>query len=654
MYTKAPLALLAFAFFSAVAISSAHSVPAVEDYAAFPVVEKMSVSPDGKMVAFLKKDGDKNLLLAYSLEDNAVVHAFDVSETDPRRLYFLDHNRLVIVASQNKYLRDYKRKNLEISTAFALDFKKGSIDQLLTPGDVIYTGQLGLGRILGLSDDGKRVFMPAYVPRMKNDRNPNYSLLEVELASVKRPRIVEKGSGHADDYFVDGDGKVIAQVVFNDLANYHAVYAYHDGKEVEIFREDTPVPIMRVAALTPDRKSLVIIVETEDTDHASYYTMSLQNGEMTGPLLTSRSADVAGVLTDINRIAYGVRYSGFTPTYQFFDESLTQRISSIQTQFPGHSVRLADWSADWKHLVMKVEGTSSAGDYYLFSEGEKPRFLAAVRPNIAAEDVNPIISYQYKTRDGVAIPTILTIPLKYAENPSKMPAVMLPHGGPEAHDSIRFDWMAQALASRGYLVIQPQFRGSSGFGTEHRLAGRGEWGKLSQNDITDGLQALAAQQVVDPNRVCIMGASYGGFAALAGGAFTPELYKCVVSINGVTDVRQMLKEEKSDHGRGHWALDYWSDVIARGDTSKETLDSISPANAAANFKAPVLLLHGDKDTTVRDNQSKTMYKALKKADKDVTFVKLKGEDHYLSQPATRRQMLEESAKFIESHIGTET
>src|SRR5690606_351827 len=131
------------------------------------------------------------------------------------------------------------------------------------------------------------------------------------------------------------------------------------------------------------------------------------------------------------------------------------------------------------------------------------------------------------------IPTLLTIPKEKITVLKNLPAVIYPHGGPESHDVIRFDYLAQALAAQGYLVIQPQYRGSSGFGRQHVLAGHGEWGKKMQDDLPDAIAALSDTGLIDPTRVCIVGASYGGYAALAGGAFTPELYKCVVSINGI-------------------------------------------------------------------------------------------------------------------------
>jgi dipeptidyl aminopeptidase/acylaminoacyl peptidase len=322
--------------------------------------------------------------------------------------------------------------------------------------------------------------------------------------------------------FVDESGNVLAEEIFNNHSDVHLIVAYHDGEEVEIYREETEIPSIGAVALTADRKSLIF--EAGSTDRFSYYTMSLEGGTVPGPIFERPDADVESVLMDINRIAYDVVYSGLSPSYEFFDDELTERVEAVQAHFPGHSVWLRDVTPDRRHLIILVEGSSTSGDISLYSDEGTLRFLGAARPELETEYVNPVVAYEYKARDGAIIPALVTVPRVHAEDPRSLPAVMLPHGGPESHDWLGFDWFAQALASRGYAVIQPQFRGSSGFGRQHLLAGRGEWGKKSQDDITDALKNLVAEGLVDPERVCIAGMSYGGFAALAGGAFTPDLY----------------------------------------------------------------------------------------------------------------------------------
>jgi dipeptidyl aminopeptidase/acylaminoacyl peptidase len=628
----------------------AYGAPSIRDYGSLPTVSMMSVSPSGKLAAFRRVSDGRDLVLVVSLNENKVLTGVDVASIKPRDLYFIDEDQLILVASKVRKISGFKGIH-DISTAYLMDVVTGNIRQLLTPGDVIYAGQLGLGHIVGISVDGDFAYMPAYVAKSATDQSPDKSLMRVSLRSKRSPSVYEKGSSDTVDYFVDAESNALVKEIYNNRTNVHRILVRKDREWGEIFREQVEVPEISIVGLTPDRKSLVVLIEPKDIGRVSYFTMSLVDGVLSKPIFGREDADVASVLTDIQRVVYGVRYTGFRPDYSFFDKSIDQRMADISGWFPGHSVWLVSWSPDWKHLAVYVEGQEIAGDYYLFSENQRPRFLTNSRPQIQVENIHPVAELKYKARDGLTIPTLLTIPRNRLESLQKLPAVMLPHGGPEAHDVIGFDWLPQALASRGYLVIQPQFRGSDGFGTQHKLAGRGEWGKKMQDDLTDGVDYLVKEGIVDPQRVCIAGVSYGGYAALAGGAFTPDYYKCVISIAGVSDLRRMIRDDKSEHGKDHWVISYWERVIAKGETDNKFLDDISPVNFAQNFKAPVLLIHGTHDKVVPVEQSRLMQKQLQRAKEEVEFVVLKREDHYLSDSETRVATLDAVVKFVDKHIG---
>jgi dipeptidyl aminopeptidase/acylaminoacyl peptidase len=171
-----------------------------------------------------------------------------------------------------------------------------------------------------------------------------------------------------------------------------------------------------------------------------------------------------------------------------------------------------------------------------------------------------------------------------------------------------------------------------------------------QDDLTDAVQFLTGAGLTDPSRVCIVGGSYGGYAALAGAAFTPDLYRCAVSINGVSDISGLLQADRRRFGKNHWVLSYMERTIGKDDFNREFMDSISPAKFASRVKTPVLLIHGEHDETVPIEQSETMYKQLKRAGKPVEFIELKGENHYLMQGATRLQALEHILEFVDKNL----
>jgi dipeptidyl aminopeptidase/acylaminoacyl peptidase len=200
------------------------------------------------------------------------------------------------------------------------------------------------------------------------------------------------------------------------------------------------------------------------------------------------------------------------------------------------------------------------------------------------------------------------------------------------------------------VVIQPQFRGSTGFGEPFAKAGQRQWGKRMQDDISDAVAWAVKEGTTDAARVCIVGASYGGYAALAGATLTPDLYRCAVSVAGVSDLPQMMREEVDDAGTTRASsVYYWGTHVGADDST--AMVAASPSRLAANVRAPILLIHGKDDSVVKFAQSQVMATALRVAGKPFKLVELRGEDHWLSGGATRLQMLREIDVFLAENLG---
>lgn len=635
-------------------VSFARGAPDLEAYGKLEQISDVKISPSGELIAYRRTESDKeDFIMVFSLKEKKAIAMLNVSSIDPQGHYFVSEDYLIINGSNHVNWRGYKH-DFDVSTAFSFDIKNNKAEELIKLGEeigrdsTVTLGQSGMGNVVGTSSDGKILYIPAFVSKSSTDQNPSYSLLGVDLDGKKRPRIISKGTYKTRNYFLDSDANIIARENLNDKSNEHSIDVFNGGKWQNLYSYKAEILTHSFLGLSDDFTALVF---SRNDDLDGFLELSLNDGSVQ-PLENLNSRSSNGVIENEHGVVVGLRYPGFTPDYQLTDSTLDQRIKKILSEHEGHSVHLSDWSTDWKHIVVRVEGTLYAGDYFLYKEGQRAERLVSSRLDLDSEEINAVSTFEFKARDGLTIPTILTLPRSTSDKLDMMPAVIMPHGGPAANDQVGFDYMAQAFASRGYLVIQPQFRGSTGFGKDHYEAGWGQWGKGMQNDLTDAVQFLVNDGLVDPERICIVGASYGGYAALAGAAFTPELFKCAVSIAGVSHLPKMLAADKRRYGKKSWVLNYWNRSILAGDFDKNALEALSPYYSAQKIKIPVLLLHGEDDTIVEYEQSKLMYKAMKKAKGTVKIVKLRNDDHYLRDGSTRTQAVKEMVKFVEAHIGS--
>lgn len=248
----------------------------------------------------------------------------------------------------------------------------------------------------------------------------------------------------------------------------------------------------------------------------------------------------------------------------------------------------------------------------------------------------------YKARDGLEIEAYLTLTKSHKPG-EKLPTVIFPHGGPMASDTDRFDYWTQFFANRGYAVLQMNFRGSSDYGFDFMKAGLKGWGLAMQNDIEDGAHWMIAEGYTDPHKMCIVGASYGGYAAMMGAAKSPKLFRCAISFAGVSDLAGLVRAH-------HNFINYKVVKEQIGDDTRD-LEQRSPVTFAKQIEIPVLLIHGDRDRNVRVHQSELMDKALLAAGKDVTYVELKTGDHYLSREEDRIATFKAMDTFLAKYLG---
>ncbi|MDF7777606.1 S9 family peptidase [Sphingomonas sp. AOB5] len=339
----------------------------------------------------------------------------------------------------------------------------------------------------------------------------------------------------------------------------------------------------------------------------------------------------------------GVLYTGDREETIWLDPAHKSLQKRIDAALPGRRNQILSTS-DPRALVWSSTG-EDAGAWYVF-ERTSGRATLFVRPRAALADkrlavVTPV---RYTARDGLEIPGYLTLPP--GRDPKGLPLIVMPHGGPFARDAMNYDAWVQFLAAKGYAVLQPNFRGSTGFGRAYEEKGDGQWGRAMQDDIDDGVKWLAARGMIDPGRVCIMGASFGGYAAMWATIRNPELYRCAISYAGVSDIAGQLEYDRPTFDSNR-EFRHWQGRV-QGDPSFP-LASISPLQQAARVRIPLMIAHGTADDTVPADQSLRMHEALTKLGRDHEYVSYPGETHQLGTPANEIDFLNRVGAFLDRH-----
>jgi len=495
-------------------------------------------------------------------------------------------------------------------------------------------------------------FQDRVVDLMPDD--DEHFLLQADLEYQNRPDVyrvnlntgrtkrVQRGRSNVDDWLTDRQHRVRIGV-YQDETTMRVYEQDIDGKnwrmlwEYQALAGQDVIPkgfaadpnILYVNAYHQGRLA-IFRVDLSDPELSKELVYSNERLDVTGRLIYSpKHGDVVGIRT------------GIGDNYEFWSAEHRSLLRSVNQALPEHSNVIVSLSEDEQRIIFLSENDTEAGTYYYLDRSTMRMSPIASRYNaLKPELMAEKNSIRYDARDGTSIQAFVTFP-KGVE-PQNLPAIVLPHGGPISFDSSGFDYWTQFFANRGYVVMQMNFRGSGGFGYDFMAAGFQSWGLEMQDDVADAASWLIDKGIADPERICIVGGSYGGYAALMGAAKTPELFSCAVSFAGVTDLFALLQTSRRYSN---------SDVteIQIGD-GRRNLRARSPVTLAEDIDIPVLLIHGDKDVRVRVTQSRRMAKALERAGKDFLYVEQSGGDHHLSTNEQRLEALKTMETFLAEHL----
>jgi dipeptidyl aminopeptidase/acylaminoacyl peptidase len=639
----------------------------VEAYARLPEMQSVSISPDGESIAFISgAEREETVVIAMRLDgqgEPVVVEAasediseqllFSVDWVSNTHLILTYRVRLLVPGAGAEEadigrlvifdLRDREFLEVEIAAVSIADTLPEDPEHVLLSGRVleINTTQNSFTASRG-RDDG--VSLPV-------------NLLEFNI-ETGRTRIVSEGSQYTVNWVLGPDAEPVLRQDFDTEDRTWRVFERNGRGWRQIFTERyTSERFGRTGRRSLSRIDFfsgldvdgrgVWFATRENRDKFRGYLFDPEAAEISGPHIAPDRFDMTSFVYDpYERVIVGAVWMEERLQYEWFAEPFAGIHRQLQEMLPDSDIQIADWSLDRQRFIVQVNGGQASTDYYLLdrSTGEMS-FLQTQYPEIAPGDIHPVSIVEYQARDGLDLWGYLTTPR--GRELESLPMILLPHGGPQARDTYRFDHWSQFLAEMGYAVFQPQFRGGEGMGRNFIMAGHGEWGRLMQSDLTDAVQHLADVGVADPDRVCIFGWSYGGYAALAGYALTPEVYRCVIAGAPVSDILEMMEYEE-DTGGGA-AVNYWTEYIGDWRTQRDLMISISPARNVVRSDLPLMLIHGEEDLIVPIEQAEIMADRMREAGNPVDFVRIPGDGHNLLFKRTRAITLESLQRFLSEH-----
>lgn len=632
------VALLALMCAFAAPAQSAPSVP-LSVYGQLPSIEDVALSPDGSRVAYVRTQGELRVIFVATVADHKLIRWVKTGEEKLRELEWADNDNLLLTTSLTtsvdgfkaewRLLRDYKVSQNELVTlpGKALGARNAEVETVV--------GEVMVRRVGGHTV----LFVPGLYDSA-SDGAMEDALFKCDLTSGLT-NLVRVGSSDDTSWLVDDQGKLAAEQDYDERSEHWSINLFRGGSPADAASGHSALDVPTVLGFGPSPGTL--LVESTDTGVRLWRQLSTTDGKFSAmPDGTVFDYPIMDPLT--GRMIGGENDTDL-PQFKLLDPALDTRWKAIVQAFQGDSVSLISSSSDFSKVVVLLQGPKY-GFRYILIDLAKNDAVPIGKVYDGIDSLLEVRRINYAAADGFEIPAYLTLPANRA--PHDLPLIVLPHGGPVDSDTAEFDWWSQALADQGYAVLRPNYRGSD-LSVGFIRAGYGQWGRKMQTDLSDGVRYLVKQGIADPARVCIVGASYGGYAALAGVTLDPGVYRCAVSVAGISDLARFL----SWHGRG--GLDdtvetrFWDQFWGVSGASDPKLDAISPIKHIDAVKVPVLLIHGRDDTIVPYEQSQIMYDALRKQGKDVELVTLKHEDHWLSRGDTREQMLEATVAFLRAH-----
>lgn len=593
----------------------------------FRNAEKASftLSPNGEYLAFTMPWESRMNVHVQKIGSTEISRLTSAKERDIAGYFWKSNSRII-------YIQD--KGGDENFHLYAVDID-GSNPKDLTPFDKV-TVQV----IDDLKENEKEMIIAM------NKNNPQlFDVYRINVTTGEMEMIAEN-PGNITGWITDHEGKLrIANTT--DGVNTSVLYRKTETDEWQLVVTTSFKETLAPAMFTYDNK-FVYMYSNIGRDKLALIKYDIENKKELELIFEHPEVDISNLMSsDKRKIITGVAFVTDKRDYHFFDDVRNNLQQELEERLPGYEVVVSNMSKNEDKVLVRTYSDKSRGAYYFYDLSTKEFLkLADVSPWLNEEDMADMKPVSFKARDGRVIHGYLTLPKDVeAKN---IPVVVNPHGGPWYRDVWGFNPEIQFLANRGYAVLQINFRGSTGYGREFWEISFKQWGRTMQDDITDGVNWLIEQGIADAERVGIYGGSYGGYATLAGLAFTPDLYACGVDYVGVSNLFTFMNSIPP-----YWKpyLEMLYEMVGDPEKDKELLEQTSPVFHVDNIKAPLLIAQGANDPRVAKSESDQMVEALKKKGIDVPYIVKDNEGHGFHNEENRFEFYKAMEDFLGRHLG---
>ena len=600
----------------------------LEDFFRNPEKSSFQLSPNGEFISYMKpwEDGNRRMnVYVKPINSDEEIRLTKASKRSLYGYFWLNDNRIAYIQDKGG------DENIHI---YAVNID-GSNDIDLTPFDNI---QARITDDLEEDEDFMLVEINKRNPQVHDVYRLNVNTGDLEL--------IAENPGNISGWMTDNDGKLRIAMT-SDGVNSSLLYRKNekdDFKEVLTtnFKESVS-PLF----FTFDNKELYVS-SNRHRDKSSIYKFDLEEGTETDLIFEHPDVDVYGLMKSKKRkIITGVSFYTDKQNYKFYDAWRRDLQLSLEDKIPGVEVRVSSLSKDETKSIVVAFSDRTRGTYYYYDiKEDKLTKLADLSPWLNPDEMSEMKSVKYESRDGLIIHGYLTLPVNYKEG-DKLPVVVNPHGGPWVRDYWGFNSEIQYLANKGYAVFQMNYRGSTGYGRNFWEKSFKQWGKTMQDDITDGVNWLINEGIADPDRIAIYGASYGGYATLAGLTFTPDLYACGVDYVGVSSLFTFMESMPP-----YWELyrDMMYEMVGHPENDKDLLASASPLLHIDKIKAPLFIAQGANDPRVKKSESDQIVDALQKKGIDVPYMVKNDEGHGFYNEENQFDFYRAMGDFLNKHL----